>query len=213
MSEKLTVQKRLTLKKKSKRLRHQGIVPAVIYGYAFDNLNIQLDAKKFTEVYKKVGRTGFIDLALEKKTFKVLVKKVEKSIKTHSISHIDFYALNEKKPVKLFVPVKLINESPLLSKGCLLVKGLDKIYLEALPKNIPSEIRVDLSKLTELGKPCLISDLALSTDLRILSPLGARLASMVQTRALKSQNLEEEEEEIKEEKKKEKEQKEEEKTA
>ena len=182
----LVANKRTNLKKKSKYVRKKGLIPAVVYGYGFDNINIEVDAVEFKNIYKNVGSTGFIDLKVENKELKVLIKAVNKALDGKSFNHIDFYAINEKVKIKLFVPIEFINESPLLNKGCLVVKGLSKVYVEALPFDIPSKVLVDLSTLTEVGKPLLLSDLDIPKGVKFLSPLGSRIVSMTQTRAYKA---------------------------
>ena len=187
MSTKLVAKKREILKKKTKYLRKDGIVPAVVYGKAFtENVNVQFSEKDFKSVYKEASSTGFVDLEVGQDKYTVLVKKIVKGANGRDVIHVDLYAVNDKYPVKLNVPIKLVGESPLISKGCLLVPGADTLYLQALPKYIPVEVPVDTTALDIVGKLITVGDLQLDENIKVLSAKGARICSIAQTRSFKA---------------------------
>lgn len=156
----LDAKKRDVFGKKLKRFRKDGAVPANIYGPGFKSQAISIVWKDFNKTYRIAQETGIVYLKLEKQEVPVLIKNVQRHPVTSGILHVDFRKVDLSKNIETEVPLKIVGESPaVVQKGGVLLTHTDHIKLEALPENIPHEIEIDISNLTEVGSEIKVSDL------------------------------------------------------
>jgi large subunit ribosomal protein L25 len=158
--------------KKNTKLREQGLIPGVVYGRKTKPLSLSLDLKEFLNIYRQAGDTDLIDLVIDNKgqeiTKKVLVQAISRDYVTSQPLHIDFYEVEMDKPVTTHVPLVFIGESPAIKKGGILVKSMDEIEIEALPKDLPHQIEVDISSLDTFDKSIYVKDINLPTGVKSL---------------------------------------------
>jgi len=165
---------RSALGKKTQDLRKEGKLPAVLYGPGLKNLNLEIDSRDFIAVFQEAGRTSFLQLEVEQgskkpSVFLVLVHDIQKDPLSLALSHVDFYQPSSTKEIKVKVPLVFEGESEAVkSLGGTLVKNIQEIQVQALPQNLPHEIKVDLKALDELGKTILIKDLIVADNVKIL---------------------------------------------
>jgi len=156
----LPADKREIFGKKLKKIRHEGKIPANIYGPAFKSLSISLDGKNFNKVYKVAEETGIVYLNVDKQEIPALIKNVQIHPVTHLLLHVDFRKVDLKQKIETQVPIKIIGDSPAVKeKGGVLLTQADEIKVEALPQDIPHEVEIDVSKLTEIGNEIKVADL------------------------------------------------------
>lgn len=152
--------KREVFGKKLKKIRRDGKIPANIYGPNFKSLSITLDGKDFNKVYRVAEETGIIYLNVDKQEIPALIKDVQIHPVLHLLLHVDFRKVDLTQKIETQVPIKVIGESPAVKeKGGVLLTQTDEITVEALPQDIPHEVQVDVSKLSEIGNEIKISDL------------------------------------------------------
>lgn len=186
----LTVEKR-DFSKKAKQLRAEGKVPATIYGHGFEAISIQLSAKAFQQAYKG-DKTAILELKSGKETYSVMAKNIQQQATQDEILNIEFYKINADEKLKVQVPVEIVGVSPAVKAGGTLWNPLTEIEVECLPKNIPSSIKVDVSKLENLDESLNIGDIdfpqgvtpAMSEDtmvLRVNSTASAEAAAPVES--------------------------------
>ena len=162
--------------RKVKKLRLQGLIPANVFGKTTPTLNIQLPAKEFLKVYKEVGESTLVYLQVEKEkeTRPVLVSEVTRDPVTSQLLHVSFHQVDLKAKVTAPVAIRLTGEAPAESEGLgILVQQLDEVEIEALPTDMPENIIVDISGLTEVGSQITVSNLQLDSKLVIKSDLSA----------------------------------------
>lgn len=159
----LTVTARDIFGKRLKKMRHQGLIPANVFGPAFKSLSVSVQTKDFAKIYKTAGETGVVYVDLAKEEIPSLIGNVQRHPLTNAIIHIDFRKIDLKQKIETTVPVKTINESPAVATGGVLLTQFDHVLVEALPEEIPHSIEIDLSKLLEVGAEVKVKDLAAST--------------------------------------------------
>jgi len=168
----LRVKKRLVFGKQNKALRKKGFIPAVVYGKKTPACPLQVDFKEFKDVYEKAGDTDIIDLIIEDGE-----KKQKKSVLIYNVSnhfldglpiHIDFYEVEMDKLIRAHVPLVFVGESPAVKLGGVLVKPTQEIEVEALPMDLPHEIVVDISKLTDFDQMLCVKDINFSPKVKVL---------------------------------------------
>ncbi len=188
----LSADLRKVLGKKVKNLRKEGVVPANLFGKDIKSKALQVAEKDFRKVFKEAGETGLINVKAEKETYPALIHNVQLDPKTDSILHVDFHKVNPKEKITTNVPIVLEGEAPAEKTGVgLILQTINELEVESLPADIPHEIKVNISKLEEVGQSIHVKDLALDRDKVEIKndPEGAVVT--VQTAEMKEEIVEE----------------------
>ncbi|MEN8098546.1 MAG: 50S ribosomal protein L25 [Chloroflexota bacterium] len=188
---KLSAELRTVTGKKVKRLRAQGLVPAVIYGSETDSINLQIPEAKLKLILRGAGRSSLvtIDVDSEKKNRTVLLRDIQYDIIRRSIQHVDFMQIVMGEAISTEVSISLVGDPPV--EGTVL-QDLTSLEIECLPSDLISSVEADISSL-EIGDSLYIKDLQVPDTITILSDddlLVAHVALLLR---------EEEEEEVEEE--------------
>ncbi|MBA2363527.1 MAG: 50S ribosomal protein L25 [Chloroflexia bacterium] len=194
----LAAAKREVVGKKSRRLRRQGKIPAVLYGFGVDSTNLQLDAKEFETVYRDAGRTALVDVSVDEgRPVRVFVQDVQRHPISLALYHVDFHAVNLRQEITTDVPIVLTGEAPAVhnNEGVLL-RGLETVSVTALPTELPHQIDVSIESLEALDDTIHVSDLSLSGDYQIVTEPTEMLARI--TAQQLEPEIEEEAEELEE---------------
>ena len=158
----IEAQKRETLGKKTKHIRKEGKIPAVVFGKDMSSTNISLDYNTFDKVYKESGETDLIDIKIGDKKIKVLIKDVQLDPISGRISHVGFYKPDLTVKTEAEVPVEIVGEENnelIKSKVALALQLIQEIKVEALPEDIPHSFIVDVSNLNNIGDSVSVSQL------------------------------------------------------
>jgi len=166
MNIKIDAEKR-DLGKKSNltELRNKGFIPGIIYGNGQEGIKISFNARNYTREYKKtIGEVAFFDITVEGKTYKTFIKEKQVHPLTREIVHIDFLELHKGKSITIEVPINFIGEAIGAKEGGVLEIIQRSVQVTCLPKDIPDEIRVDVSNLN-IGDSIHFSDIDVSKDI------------------------------------------------
>ncbi|MFA5023123.1 MAG: 50S ribosomal protein L25 [Candidatus Paceibacterota bacterium] len=164
MMLKLNAKPRIAFGKKIKALRDEGQVPAVVYGDKKETISICLDLIEFKKVLAQAGESTIVSLELAGKGQDVLIHEVQVDPISGVPVHVDFYIVSQDKELEVAVPLVFEGVSPAVKDlGGSLVKVLHELEIRALPKNLPHDIKVDISSLVALDSQILIKDLKLPT--------------------------------------------------
>ncbi len=142
-------------------LRKAGKVPAVFYGPKEKSTTIILKASEFKKVWKEAGESSIITLKNGGEEHEALIKDVEVHPVTGIPLHADFYVIEKGKKLEVSVPLEFIGNSEAVKAGGTLVKVLHELEIEALPKDLPHDIQVDISALTGVDSQIFAKDLKL----------------------------------------------------
>jgi large subunit ribosomal protein L25 len=159
--------------KKTRKLRDNGLIPAVLYGKGMTNKNLAIKKNEFLKVYNEVGSSGLIDLQIgEQKPVKILIHDYQNNPETDEIIHADLYQITEGSKITTHVELELVGEAPAVKElGGILVKNMDEIEIECLPKDLEKidTIKVDLSSLNAFDTAIHIKDLAIPEGVKVLA--------------------------------------------
>lgn len=156
----LSATKRTVLGRKVRTLRKEGFIPAHVFGNKVESLSIQVKSADFSKVFEKVGETGIIDLAIDGQKKPVLVRNLQVHPVSDDPLHIDFYQVNLTQKVKVDVPLEIIGESPAVEKKIgLLLTPVSEVEVEALPRDLPENIQIDITKLENIDDEIKVKDL------------------------------------------------------
>ena len=145
-------------------------IPAVLYGHGIKNQVIRVNAKAFQKAFQAAGRTSLVDLTVDGKEHNVLIKEVQQHPLRDEAVHIDFYQVRMDEKVKAQVSLTFTNESPAVKdKGGVFLRNIDAIEVEALPRDLPRELTVDISSLAEYDDVIRIADVPLPDGVEVLA--------------------------------------------
>lgn len=167
----LKASKRETTGKATRKLRHRGVLPAVVYGDRTASTSIELDMHEFERVYARTGRTQLIDLVVGSgRPHKVLVSEVQVSPRRNTVLHVDFHQVSLRERMQVEVPVAVTGEAePVRAGEADVLQVLQTIRVECLPARIPEVIEVDVSGLDHVDAAVRISDLKLPEGVTAVS--------------------------------------------
>ena len=147
----------------SRRLRRDGMVPAVIYGGSEEPQSIKL---VHSEILKRLDHEAFyshiLTVNIDGKPSKTILRDMQRHPAKPVIMHMDFMRVDENKPIRVHVPLHFIGAdvAPGSKAGGLVSHDLVEVALEVLPKHLPEYIEVDISAM-EIGDSLHLSDLKL----------------------------------------------------
>jgi large subunit ribosomal protein L25 len=143
----LKVEKR-DIKENLGEIRKSGKIPAVFYGKKEASTSIKLPFAIFEKTLKDAGESTVLHLDGDGIDVDVLIHEVDLDPVTDKPRHVDFYAIEKGKKLEINIPLEFIGVSPAVKDlGGILVKVMHEIEIEALPKDLPHKIEVDISTL------------------------------------------------------------------
>jgi large subunit ribosomal protein L25 len=176
--------------KQLKASREEGLLPVVVYGRKEKSQSFFVNIKEFKKVLASAGESTIVSFESPTGNLDVLIYAVDYHPVKNEPIHADLYVVEKGKKVEVNVPLLFVGEAPAVKElGGTLVKVLHELKVEALPKDLPHEIEVDVSGLASFEDRIMISDLKLPTGVQVNEEL-------TETVALVSEQTEEEPEEI-----------------
>lgn len=173
----IEAKKRDVTGKKVKVLRRDGKLPAVLYGYGVDATPIVVDHKSSSRILADAESSSLINIKLDGKEYPTLVREKQWDYIKRSLLHVDFQAVSMTETISAMVRVELVGTAPAVETyGAILIAGLNEIEIEALPADLPENIKVDISGLEKIGDTVQIRDLELSDKLTVLNDPNSMIA-------------------------------------
>lgn len=169
-------------KSATRKLRAQGVVPAVYYGRGEDPIVLTVNAKEIDTLLHAGGSTNVIvDLQVEGDAGvdrKALIREIQRDPVLGSILHLDFQHISLTEKITVEVPIELTG-LPIGVKdgGGILEHLLREVEVECLPTDIPSAITADVSALN-IGDSLHVSDLS-AAGVEILTDRERTIATVV----------------------------------
>ncbi|HET9042741.1 MAG TPA: 50S ribosomal protein L25/general stress protein Ctc [Burkholderiales bacterium] len=146
----------------SRRLRHAGRVPGVLYGGKDAPVNIELDHNElFQAARKEAFHASVISLKLDGQPQQVLLRAMNMHPWRLEVQHVDFQRVLADQKIHMRVPLHFVNQenSPAVkAAGAVVNHVLNDIDVSCLPADLPEFIEVDLSNLT-IGHSVHVKDL------------------------------------------------------
>lgn len=161
---KITLKSREITGRKVKQLRRNKQIPGTIYGPGREPKNVLVGTKELRTAYNHSGFSNLIDAEIEGETGvqKILIKELQSHPFRDEMWSVSFYQVDMKKEITAVIPVRFEGSSPAVKLNIgILVTPIDSLVVKCLPANLPSEIVVDVNKLTEVGMTVHPKDLPL----------------------------------------------------
>ena len=154
----------------SRRLRHAGMIPAIVYGGEDKPQNIQLEHEKtWIASQHEWFYASILTLDIDGKPQQVLLRDMQRHPFKQLIMHLDFQRVSADQALRASVPLHFLNEdkSPAgKTAGVLVLHELNEVEVSCLPKDLPEFIEVDLGALS-VGNIIHLSELKLPAGVEI----------------------------------------------
>lgn len=180
----LSAEKRaVTGKAYNKKIRRQGIVPAVLYGQKMQNQILQVSQRDVEKILgTKLGVNNLIHLTVAGAgDHKVMIREYNGDAITRAVKHVDFIAIDENQDLHVNVPVQLTGKPAGVTAGGLLEHITRRVALICKPGRIPVEMAIDVSGI-ELGKSMHLSDVKLPEGTRVEAHYNPTIAAVHEPR-------------------------------
>lgn len=162
----------------ARRLRMQGLIPAVVYGRHLEAPSqIAVDPiaiKKAIATPHKLNTIITLKVA-GKGEQQVLLKDYQQDPLTRELLHADFIDVRETEAVKVKVPVVLVGKAVGVAEGGILSQSRRELEILALPKAIPEKLEVDVSHL-KIAQALHINDVKLPEGIKVKTHVNFTIA-------------------------------------
>lgn len=179
----LAVEKR-DMKTDVEAIRKGGFLPAIFYGPKAKSTPVIISAKEFDKIWKKAGESSIIILKEKAgEEHEALIYEVDVHPVSGIARHADFYVIEKGKKVEVSVPLIFEGVSPAVKdKEGILVKVIREIEIEAAARDLPQNIKVDISKLIELDDVIYVRDLVVPNGVEIKAGKDEVVASVTEAK-------------------------------
>jgi large subunit ribosomal protein L25 len=172
-------------KNEARRLRVQGLAPAVLYGAGKDAIAVSVNPKEVGKIlHSSTGHNTIFELAIQggEATPAMIVDWQSDPVKD-KLLHVDLKRIDLTQRIEVKIRVQTIGEP----KGVKIQGGLleiigREIEIECLPDEIPELFTVDVSELM-IGQNLRASDIALTGSMKLVSPPEQVIAHCVALKA------------------------------
>ena len=186
----VTGQKRTDVgKKATKALRKEGLVPCNLYGEKKGENGLP-EALSFAVAANELRKIVYtphiyvINLIIDGESHTAIMKELQFDPVSDALLHIDFYEVNDQKPITIGIPVKLNGLAQGVRDGGRINLSIRKINVTAPYKAIPEHLDIDVTNL-QLGKSIKVGELSFE-GLTLATPAEVVVCSVKATRASRS---------------------------
>ncbi|MDO8569741.1 MAG: 50S ribosomal protein L25 [bacterium] len=155
---------------KLESIRKAGKIPAVFYGKKEASTAISIPKIDFLKVWKEAGAYSVVTLETPEGSKESLIQDVDLDPITSIPRHADFYVFEKGHKVEVELPLEFIGISQAIKDlGGTLVKVFHELKIEAMPKDLPHNIKIDISSLVNFGDQILAKDIVLPSGVTLLT--------------------------------------------
>jgi large subunit ribosomal protein L25 len=148
----------------SRRLRHSGKVPAILYGGSLGPQALVLDQQNLlTMIGSEKFYSSIVRINVDGKPQEAIIKDVQMHPARHSVVHVDLQRVVENEAIRLHLPIHFKGEAAapgVKSQGGLVSHMRSDVEVTCLPKDLPEFLEIDLSGMN-LNETLFLSDIPL----------------------------------------------------
>lgn len=174
----------------SNRIRNNGHIPGVVYGYDIEPRTIELDQREVNNILRNHGANVLLDLEIDGKKITSVIKELQRDPIHKQIIHIDFQSISFDKPIQATVPIALSGKQLVEDSYSTIQHQLREVQIECLPQNIPESIEVSVKDLA-FGQPIKIADIEFAEEITVLNEGKEVIASLTKVGKLDDEEVEE----------------------
>ncbi len=167
----------------SRRVLRSGRIPAVIYGKSNAKpIHITLDSKEFTLKMRHFTDTSILTIKTPSESYECLMKDYQDDLLHDQIKHVDFYQVTRGQKLRTLITIKIVGDPVGAREGGILDQVMYQVEVEALPKDLPDRLVLDVSDM-EVNAVRHLGDIKLPEGVEILDDLTKAVASCKTARA------------------------------
>ena len=171
------LQERTVVRKGLQGLRASGQMPAVIHDHGKKSIHVMGDSIALNKVFNAAGKHHPVQLTVGKQQHLAMIKDVDFEPAKHLMRHIVFQAIKQDEETEAEVAIVFKDvDVPAERLSLLVLKQLDRVQIKALPRNLPDELLVDPSKLTEVGDNLTVADIEVPEGVTIITDPLSQIA-------------------------------------
>lgn len=168
--EKISLQKRDLTGKKARKLLNEDLLPGVIYNSKGESKNIQMSLSDAQKLINKATLTTIIDVNVDGKDTKTIIKEVDINPTTEELRHISFFEIDEKAPMVFEIPFEIIGISPAVKNSLgVLVQVLPALEVRCKVNDLVDSIKIDISGLEYPGQSIAVEDIKLPDGVSLIN--------------------------------------------
>ncbi len=172
------------------KIRNEGLMPAVFYGKKEKSTPVSVKMADFLKVWKQAGESSVVVLKGKEGDLEALIHDVDLDPITELPRHADFYVFEKGHKLEVDIPLEFVGVAPAVKDlGGILIKVLHNVKIEAMPKDLPHKLEVDISSLATIDSQILAGSIVLPSGVTLIE-------SPTEVVALVSLPKEEKEEEV-----------------
>ena len=166
----------------ARTLRQSGQIPGVIYGHARQAQSLALNAREFGRLLEHVTASTVIELTVDGKTSRTLIREIQRHPFKHEVLHVDFQELVAGEKVTVEVPIVYVGTPQGVRDGGILDQIKHELTVEADPTLLPEHFEVDVSGLT-IGHALYVRDVRMPEGVTVQDDPDSPVALVAAPRA------------------------------
>lgn len=174
---------RTTGSAESRRIRREDRIPAVVYGKGMEPISITIDRRDLRLALSGgAGMNTILDLTVDGTVYPSIVKEMQRHPVRRTVAHVDFIQIDLSQEITVSVPVRLEGEAKQVAMNNGLVdQQMMEIQVRTTPRNIPDELVIDISDMTN-DTVITVADVALPSGVVAISAEDQTVVTVVTLR-------------------------------
>lgn len=179
----LKLDTRTAVGKKAAKLRHDGIVPSVVYGGHADPIATQSSVVETAKVAHAAGKHTPVHLTIDGKKKLAIIKSIDLDPVKRQLRHVAFHTIKQNEMITTEVPIVLVGqgESEAEKAGLVVLQAIEKVEVKAIPANLPESLELSIADLATTDDKLTLAD--------IMLPKGVEFADLEQDTTLVIANV------------------------
>lgn len=163
------------------KVRKEGRIPAVYYGHTTKSTPISIPKADFEKIWKEAGESAVLKLKGKDGEVEALIHDIARDPLSGEPIHADFYVFEKGHKIEVDIPLVFSGVAPAIKeKGGMLVKVMHEIKVEAMPKDLPHEIEVDISSLIDFDSHIAAKDIKLPAGVTLVEKADEVVVSIAE---------------------------------
>lgn len=169
-------------KGENRRMRKQGLVPAVLYGRGSEATSLSINVRELRGAvgggHHAVLQLAFAEEPADAEPIYAVVKEMQTHPTRHQILHLDLVRVDLNVAIESPVTIELVGEAAGVEEGGVLDQTLREVTVRALPREIPESLQLDVSDLA-IGHTVRVADIQAPEGIEILDDPEITVASVL----------------------------------
>ena len=168
----------------ARKLRREGMIPAILYGsHLKESIPLEVEKKELRDImshrspHEQILSLDIVNQRVNKKR-EVIVKSVQRNWLRGGLQHIDFLEVTRGEKLTTTVPLSFVGKTQGEKVGGIVEHLVREVEVECLPRDIPAVIEVDVTPLG-IGDSLKVKDLKVSPQVRIITHLEEIVVSVI----------------------------------